>query len=148
MISRNVIIFAHNILAYIPFMIYLKIMPSWTWLMLIPGMLIVILAAIPMSIILGIFCARFRDMQQIVGSVVQLAFFLTPIFWKPETLGNRIYLAKYNPLYMFVDVLRGPVYGYVPGLNVYVGVLVIVALLYAIAIPLFSRYRPRVAFWV
>jgi lipopolysaccharide transport system permease protein len=148
MISRNVIIFLHNCMAYIPFMIYLGIQPTWTWLMIIPGLIIVILAAVPVAIIFGLFCARFRDMQPIIGSVVQLAFFLTPIFWKPEALGNRVAFAKYNPLYMLVDLLRGPILGYVPGINVYIGVGVIALSLYAVAIPMFVRYRSRVAFWV
>lgn len=148
MISRNVLIFGHNCMAYVPFMIYLGISPSWTWFLLIPGLLLVILAAVPISIILGLFCARFRDMQPIIASVVQLAFFLTPIFWKPEALGNRVYFAKYNPLFMFVDVLRGPIIGYVPGVNVYIGVGIIIVVLYAVAVPLFIRFRQRISFWV
>lgn len=148
MILRNIIVFFHNCAAYVPFMIYLGITPSWTWLMLLPGLLLVILAAFPLSIMLGLFCARFRDMQPIIGSIVQLAFFLTPIFWKPEALGNRAYFAKYNPLFMFVDILRGPIIGYVPGAKVYVGVGLITVLLYAMAAPMFIRYRRRVAFWV
>lgn len=148
MIGRNMVIYLHNWVAYVPFMIYLGIMPTWTWLMVIPGLLLVVIAAIPVAIILGLFCARFRDMQPIVGSVVQLAFFLTPIFWKPEALGTRVAFAKYNPLFMLVDLLRGPILGYIPGANVYIGVVIITLALYAIAIPMFVRYRQRIAFWV
>jgi len=148
MILRNVIIFLHNIVAYIPFAIYLGIRPSWLWLMAIPGMFLIVLAAFPAAIILGILCARFRDMQQIIASIVQLAFFLTPIIWKPELLGSREYIANFNPLYLFVDLLRGPVYGQMPGIRVYIGAFIVIAVLYAIAFPLFCRYRQRIAFWV
>jgi lipopolysaccharide transport system permease protein len=116
--------------------------------MVIPGLVMIILAAIPVAIILGLFCARFRDMQPIIGSVVQLAFFLTPIFWKPEALGTRIAFAKYNPLFMMVDLLRGPILGYIPGASVYIGIGLIIVVLYAVAIPMFVRYRQRIAFWV
>ena len=148
MISRNLLIFFHNILAYVPFAIYLGVHPSWIWFMAIPGIMLITLAAFPAALILGIFCARFRDMQQIVGSVIQLAFFLTPILWKPELLGNRAYIANYNPFFMFIDVLRGPIYGYLPGIRVYAGTLLVIAVLYAVAIPLFVRFRQRIAFWV
>lgn len=148
MIYRNVLIFCHNIVAYVPFAIYLGIHPTWLWLMAFPGVILIVLAAFPVSLILGIFCARFRDMQQIVGSVVQLAFFLTPILWKPELLGTRAFIAKYNPLFMFIDVVRGPVYGYLPGIKVYAGVAIVTVALYAMAIPLFIRFRQRIAFWV
>jgi lipopolysaccharide transport system permease protein len=148
MIFRNVLIFFHNVLAFAPFAIYLGLAPSWLWLMAFPGLLLIVVAALPVALILGIFCARFRDMQQIVASVVQLAFFLTPIIWKPELLGSRIAFANYNPLFLFLELVRGPVYGYLPGTNVYIGVGIIIVALYAVAIPLFIRFRQRIAFWV
>lgn len=148
MIFRNVIIFFHNVLAYVPFAIYLGIQPNWLWLMALPGVVIVVVAGVPVALILGIFCARFRDMQQIVASVVQLTFFVTPILWKPELLGSRMFIAKFNPLYLFIEVVRAPVYGYLPGAKVYLGVAVVTVAMYALAIPLLIRYRRRIAFWV
>lgn len=148
MIGRNVLIFLHNVLAYVPFAIYLGIHPTWLWLMAVPGVVLIVIAAFPVAIILGIFCARFRDMQQIVASVVQLAFFLTPILWKPELLGNRAFIATYNPLYIFIDVVRGPIYGELPHASVYMGAGLIIVALYALAIPLLVRFRQRIAFWI
>ncbi|KAK47613.1 ABC transporter permease [Caballeronia jiangsuensis] len=147
-VYRNVLFFAHNVLAYIPVMLYLRLAPRLEWLMAIPGLLIIVIAAVPLNIILGIFCARFRDMQPIVGSVVQLAFFLTPIFWKPSALGHRAYVVDFNPLYMFVELVRAPMYG--AGLNpkIYIGAGITTLILYAIAIPLFIRFRSRIAFWI
>jgi lipopolysaccharide transport system permease protein len=148
MVYRNVIIFFHNIIAFVPFAVYLDIPPRWLWLLALPGVMMIVVAAVPVAMILGIFCARFRDMQQIVASVVQLSFFLTPILWKPELLGSRIFIANYNPLYLLIEVVRAPIYGYVPGAKVYLGVAVLTVTLYAIAIPLLARYRQRIAFWV
>ena len=147
-IYRTVVMFAHNILAYLPVMLFLGIAPHWSWLLAIPGIALVIIAAIPASIILGIFCTRFRDMQPIVGSIVQLAFFLTPIIWRPEALGARAYLAAFNPLYLFMEVVRGPIYGAIPASNIYLGAIGVTILLYLIAVPLFVRFRARVAFWI
>ncbi|WP_244847093.1 MULTISPECIES: ABC transporter permease [unclassified Caballeronia] len=147
-VYRNFLFFAHNILAYIPVMLYLSISPKVEWLMAIPGLLLIAIAAVPLSLILGIFCARFRDMQPIVGSVVQLAFFLTPIFWKPNALGHRAYFAEWNPLYIFIQLVRGPLYGPVPDASLYEGAAACIAVLFAIAIPLFIRFRSRIAFWI
>jgi ABC-type polysaccharide/polyol phosphate export permease len=147
-VYRNLLFFFHNILAYVPVMIYLKIMPRVEWLMALPGLVIIILAAVPLNIILGIFCARFRDMQPIVGSIVQLAFFLTPIFWKPSALGHRAYVADYNPLFMFVELVRAPMYGSPLNPTIYVGACITTLVLYVIAIPLFIRFRSRIAFWI
>jgi lipopolysaccharide transport system permease protein len=147
-IYRNVIIFLHNVVAYVPVMIYVGIAPKFTWLLAIPGVLLIMLAAFPASLILSIFCTRFRDMQPIVGSIVQLAFFLTPVIWKPENLGRRAYIAEYNPLYIFMQLLRGPILGKIPSTTAYAAAILITVLLYAIALPLFSRFRSRVAFWI
>ncbi len=147
-IYRNLIIFLHNVLAYLPVMLYAQIVPKLAWLLAIPGLLIIVVAALPASIILGIFCTRFRDMQPIVASIVQLAFFLTPILWKPTALGTRAYIAHLNPLYMFMELVRGPIYGNIPDESVYFGAVAVTLVLYVIAIPLFIRFRSRVAFWI
>jgi lipopolysaccharide transport system permease protein len=147
-IWRNLVMFAHNILAYVPVVLVLRITPQWSWLMAIPGVLIIMLAAFPASIILGIFCTRFRDMQPIVGNIVQLAFFLTPIIWKPEALGSRANLINYNPLYLFLEIVRGPIYGGIPPLSIYLGAIGVTVALYLIAAPLLVRFRARIAFWI
>lgn len=144
----NLLTFLHNILAFVPIMLWFGIAPEWRWLVAIPGVLMILLAAIPTGFILGILCARFRDLQPIVSSIVQLAFFLTPIFWKAELLGPREYLIHYNPLYLFVEMVRAPIYGYVPGVNTYYASAAVILVLYAVALPLFARYRARIAFWV
>jgi lipopolysaccharide transport system permease protein len=145
---RNFVMFGHNILAYVPIMLFLGIAPKWTWLMAIPGALLVMVAAFPASIILGIFCTRFRDMQPIVGSIVQLAFFLTPIIWKPEALGTRAWLISFNPLAVFMEIVRGPIYGAIPSPEIYLAAIGITVVLYLVAAPLFVRFRSRIAFWI
>jgi ABC-type polysaccharide/polyol phosphate export permease len=145
---RNLLVFAHNAAAYLPIMVAFRLTPKWGWLMLAPGLLIVIASALPLMTVLGLFCTRFRDMQQLVASVVQLAFFMTPILWKPDVLHGRATIVEWNPLYIFVQLIRGPLYGSIPGLDTYICAIAITAVLYVIAIPLFARYRSRVAYWV
>jgi lipopolysaccharide transport system permease protein len=148
LIYSNVLIFFHNILAFIPIMLVFSIKPQWVWLMALPGLLLIILASIPVIFILGPLCTRFRDLQPIVGSIMQLLFFLTPIFWKASMLGPRQYLVDYNPFFLFVELVRGPISGYVPNVKTYIGVGLVIVVLYAVALPLFSRCRQRIAFWV
>jgi ABC-type polysaccharide/polyol phosphate export permease len=147
-ICRNILTFGHNIVAYLPVILLLRITPHWTWLLAIPGVALLIVASFPLSIILGIFCARFRDMQPIVTSVVQLAFFLTPVIWTPEALGSRAYLAAWNPLFLFIEVVREPIYGVVPTKGAYLGVVGVIIGLYLLAFPLFTRFRARIALWI
>lgn len=147
-LQRNLIIFLHNLLAFVPFMIYLGIRPHWSWLAAIPGVVLVLLAALPTSFLLGTLSARYRDMQQIIASVVQLLFFVTPIFWKPELLRDRIYVAEYNPFHLLIEAIRRPVVEGIPPWSTYGKILVLLLFLYLVAAPFFARYRRRLAFWV
>jgi ABC-type polysaccharide/polyol phosphate export permease len=57
-------------------------------------------------------CARFRDLKQILASLIQLLFFLSPVLWIPSEmrgLGGR--LLALNPIVRMLDVLRGPLIG-------------------------------------
>lgn len=148
LIYTNVIIFFHNILAFVPVMLFFSIKPEWVWLLAIPGLLLIIIAAIPVVFILGPLCARFRDLPPIVASLMQLLFFLTPIFWQAKMLGPRQYLVNYNPFFLFVNLIRTPFSGGVPNLKTYVGVGLVIVVLYAVAIPVFARCRARISFWV
>ena len=145
---RNLIIFAHNLLAFVPFMLVLGIWPEWIWLAAIPGVGLIMLAAVPIAFMLGTLSARYRDMQQIIASIVQLAFFMTPIFWKAELLKDRAYLADYNPLQLLLEVVRRPIVEGIPPASTYLRLGILLVILYAVAAPFFTRYRRRLAFWV
>ena len=147
-LQRNLIIFAHNLLAFLPFMVFLGIWPKWTWLAAIPGVLLVLIAAVPTAFLLGTLSARYRDLQQIIASIVQLAFFMTPIFWKAELLKDRAYIADYNPFQMLLEGVRRPIVEGIPPAQTYLRIGVLIVVLYLVAAPFFVRYRRRLAFWV
>lgn len=147
-LQRNLIIFLHNLLAFVPFMIWLGIVPQWRWLWAIPGVVLILLAALPTAFLLGALSARFRDLQQMIASIVQLAFFLTPIFWKAELLGDHRWAADLNPFQQLLESVRGPVVSGLPPLETYGRIGLLLLVLYLVATPFFIRYRRRLAFWV
>jgi ABC-type polysaccharide/polyol phosphate export permease len=147
-LQRNLIIFLHNLLAFVPFMLYLGIRPQWEWLMAIPGVALILLAALPTAFLLGTLSARYRDLQQMIASIVQLAFFLTPVFWHRDLLGSRAYLADYNPFHIMLEGVRHPIVAGVPPVDVYLRIAVVTLVLFLLAAPFFARYRRRLAFWI
>lgn len=147
-LQRNLIVFAHNLIAFLPFMLFLDLRPQWAWLLAIPGVLLILLAALPMSFLLGTLSARYRDLQQIIASIVQLAFFVTPIFWRAELLGEHAWMANLNPFHLVLEGVRHPVVSGVPPLETYGRIALLILILYAVAAPFFARYRRRLAFWV
>ena len=93
-------------------------------------------------------CARFRDIPPIVGSVMQLAFFLSPVLWKPELLGPGRAWLPLNPFYAIMETVRGPLVEGGAPLLVWVSALAYTAAMVGVALAFFIRFRGRIAFWV
>jgi lipopolysaccharide transport system permease protein len=145
---RNVIVLAHNMVVIAGVFAILAVWPGATALLVLPGLLLWAIDAMAVIVLLGAFCARFRDMPPIVASVMQLAFFLSPIIWKPELLAGGARLLPLNPFYSLVDIVRGPLLGEMPLKFTFASAIIYSVLLCVVSWLLFVRVRGRLAFWV
>jgi lipopolysaccharide transport system permease protein len=93
-------------------------------------------------------CARVRDIPPIVASIMQIAFFMTPVMWKPELLGGGAHWLPLNPFYAIMETVRGPLVGTGVSLTTWASALCYSALLCVVAQIFFARFRERIAFWV
>jgi lipopolysaccharide transport system permease protein len=139
---------AHNALVYLGVAILFGIFAGWAGLLVVPALALLVLNAVWVTLLLGILCARFRDIPLIVQSLLRVAFFLTPVMWLPDQLGERAHLALFNPFTYFVELLRAPLLGQVPPLATWALALAVTAIGWALAWPLFVRFRTRVSYWV
>jgi lipopolysaccharide transport system permease protein len=149
--TRNVIIFFHNLLVMIPVLIIFhdSIKVNFYSLMLLPNLALIYTNIFTFGMILAIIGARYRDISQIIKSLIQVAFFVTPVMWNPIVLPpqyqNLMYL---NPFYIFVELLRSPLVG-APTSALIGGIaLLITALGAATCAFLFTRYRARIIYWL
>jgi len=147
-IARNVIVFGHNMVVYVVVAFWFQVPFGWADLMVLPGMALLMLGMIPSGLILAAVCARFRDIPQVVASLLQVIFFMTPIMWRPEVLGPDIALALYNPFNGFIDVIRAPLLGEWAPTTSWDLALGVTALAWLVAFPFFARFRARIAYWV
>ena len=145
---RNVIIFAHNAMIYVAVAAIFLIQPGWAGLLALPGLALLCLNGVWMGLLLGLVSARFRDVPQIVASIVQLAFFLIPIIWKPELMPDRALILSLNPFYHLLEVVRAPSLGQVPGLISWLAVLGITLGGWLVTLLMYRCYRWRIAYWV
>jgi homopolymeric O-antigen transport system permease protein len=148
MIARNYLIFVHNIVIYVVIIVVFEIWPGAAALLALPGLLLLGLNGISISVLLGVFGTRFRDLQPIVTSVVQVIFFITPIFWKGDQLAHRPVFVAFNPFAYMIDIVRMPLLGEVPPLSTWLVVLAITIAGQAVAFAFFARFRARVAYWL
>ncbi len=123
--------------------------PNWFALLAIPGLLLWAIDSLALVLLLGTFCARFRDILPIVASVMQIAFFMTPVIWKPEQLGTGQRFLPLNPFFDLLEIVRAPLLGAAPVLHhLWLGAGLFSAILCAFAWSLFTRARGRIAFWL
>jgi ABC-type polysaccharide/polyol phosphate export permease len=148
-ITRNLVNFCHNLII-LPVTYLVFPQPLNINYFLAPlGLILILLAGFFITMLLGVLCARFRDLPQIVGNIVQLAFFITPIMWPASALrSNMINFGIYNPFAAFLNVLSEPLRGITPAYSSYLVALSTVFLLAIIALPLFSKYRARIPYWL
>jgi lipopolysaccharide transport system permease protein len=146
---RNSIALGHNILVIVVVFAIFSMWPGMDALMAIPGLMIWVVDALALTLMLGAFCARFRDIQPIVNSVMQIAFFMTPVIWKPDQLGpDSASKLAFNPFFDLLEVVRGPILGTDIAVTTWVGALGYSALLCALCWAFFVRARGRVTFWI
>ncbi len=66
------------------------------------------------SLTLGVWGARFRDLTPALAAVMTIMFLLTPIFWMKEAVASHPWITDFNPLYHLLEIGRGPLLGYLP----------------------------------
>jgi ABC-type polysaccharide/polyol phosphate export permease len=99
LVWRNVIVFLHNLVVYVIIVGALKPgLIGFTALLAIPGVILVGANGVWIALLCGMFCLRYRDVTQIVGSIIQIAMLITPIFWPPDSLdgARRLFFVETN----------------------------------------------------
>ena len=147
-VSRNVMQLAHHIVLYIPIAIWVGKPLSASALLAVPALLLAIVNAQALGLLLGLVCARFRDVIQIVTSTMQLLMFLTPVFWLPESLPERAQFVLINPFAQMLDLLRTPLMGGTVASSTWLGLLVWTGINVFFAAAVFSKMRRRVVYWL
>ena len=149
--ARNLIIFFHNIIVIVPILIiyhhYVKI--NFNMLLLIPGLAIIYINAITYGLILAMVGSRYRDISQIIKSLIQVIFFITPVMWSPEVLGpQNHFIVDLNPFYAFLELIRAPLLGSLPSLKNIVMVIITTGAGLLLSIKLLISYRARIVYWL
>jgi ABC-2 type transport system permease protein/lipopolysaccharide transport system permease protein len=148
MLWRNLLIFLHNISIYVVVLMFAKVEIGWSMVLALFGLLLVAFAGVWVGLTLGALSARFRDVPPIVASVLQVAFFLTPVMWLPEALKGREILMYLNPFYYFLEIVRTPLLGKTPALSLWLIAIGLNVVGGFASLMFFARYRERIAYWV
>jgi ABC-type polysaccharide/polyol phosphate export permease len=147
-VGLDIITFAHHAVLFIPVAIIFSVTPQPQWLLAIPGLILIVLTGTWVALLLGLICTRFRDIPEMIKSVMRVMFFLTPVIWHPDLVSRRAIFLTANPFYHYIELVRGPLlnkpidplHWYVAGAITFGGWLVTIAV--------YQRLRFRIPYWL
>jgi len=147
-ISRNILIFLHNVII-LPFVYLIFGSPiNWHTLLFLPGFILVVANIAWVGYGLAIVSARFRDIPQIVQSIVQVMFFVSPVVFKPSQLRVDHPILILNPFASMLDVMREPLLGNLPSMSSYLILLCMLVCGWALSLAFAGKYSHRVVYWL
>ena len=148
-IARNCIVAAHNVLIIPVVFIWFGVGVNLNILWLAVGLGLLVLNAFWIGHFLSIICARFRDVPQIVSSIMQVVFFVTPVMYLPAQLAQRgVTVLKLNPFAMLLEIVRDPILGAAPSEWALMSCAVMATVGFVLTVPFSGRYAPRVVYWL
>ncbi|MCD8524637.1 MAG: ABC transporter permease [Gammaproteobacteria bacterium] len=150
LIWKNIVILGHNLMI-IPIVFLIVWQPIKISILLsLLGFALLIINLSWLTLLLSIFCARYRDTPPIVSSILQILFYLTPIMWMPERLGARanLYLLQSNPFYHWLNVVREPLLSHHASWFSWEFSFATAFLGWLMTLFVFTRYRCRIAYWL
>lgn len=146
---RNVIVFLHNLIIFAAVAVYGGVPVNGATLLVVPGLVLVWGNGVWVASLLALVCARFRDIQQVISSLLQISMFVTPIFWAPDQLGPRFAkFVNFNLLFHYVDIVRSPLLGRAPSSWSWAAVGIGTVAGWTLTLWAYSRFRRRVPYWL
>lgn len=147
-VARNVIVAGHYSLVVLITFAVCRYQIHWVALATLPGIVLLCANLVWISLAVGLICARYRDVAQMVIYLMQLAMFLTPIIWQPSQVRAGSAFLLINPLYHLVEIVRAPLFeGRLPVQSILfsLGMLVVGSALSTLA---FTKFRRALVFWI
>jgi len=145
---KNAIVFLHNFIVILGVAYFFPPELKFQIALVVPGLFLILINSLWVGILVGLVCSRFRDVTQIVSSIVGIAFFVTPIMWRAQMLGEKAWLCNLNPFYHFIQILRAPITGEPIDPFNWIAVIFITLSGFVFMINVFGKYKNRVAYWI
>ncbi|ACG76892.1 ATP-transporter permease [Phenylobacterium zucineum HLK1] len=148
-VLRNLISLAHHLVIVVAVLTYYDYWGVAKPLVALLGVLLMVLNVSWISMLAGIASARFRDIPQIVVSIMQFAIFMTPVFWTPNRFSSEhMAVLHFNPFFHLLDAIRAPLLGDAVSPTTYVVLVAMAAGGWILTFALFARTRRRIVHYL
>lgn len=147
-LAKNVLQLAHHAVLIVPILFIFQIPLTVNSLAFLPGLLIVLVNLHFTTLWVGFASARFRDIPQMITSLMQLLMFLTPVFWIPSQIPQDSAVLRYNPFSHFLALVRDPLLGTLPPASAVHAALLITLINGVLGIVCYTLFYRRLSFWI
>jgi lipopolysaccharide transport system permease protein len=145
---RQLIMLAHNIIIVVVLRFAFGIGQYQMLLFFIPGLALLLLNLTWMAQLAATWSARFRDIPQLIASLVQILFYITPLMWWPRMLTKHQWLLTINPFTNLVDLVRAPLLGTMAQPQSWVVGIGLAVVGWTLVFITSSRTSRNVAYWI
>jgi homopolymeric O-antigen transport system permease protein len=149
LVYQNLLVLLHNAVIIVLVFVGFWRPIGFESVLAIPGLCLALITGMWLSYLIAIACTRYRDLGQVVTSLLQIAFFVTPVLWKtsfvPEPYRRLIEL---NPFAIYLSLIRDPLLGQTVPLRYWAIAIIITFGGFLLSLPIIGRYHRRVVFWL
>jgi ABC-type polysaccharide/polyol phosphate export permease len=148
-VLRNLINLGHHMVIVVAVLLFYGYWRAMNIPGAVIGLLFLVANAAWISMLLGIASARFRDIPQLVQSIMQFAIFVTPVFWPADRLkGAKHLVLDFNPFYHMLEAVRAPLMGTTIAPHTYSFLAIMAAVGWSIVFSLFAVTRRRIVHYL
>ncbi|QIL69775.1 ABC transporter permease [Diaphorobacter sp. HDW4B] len=147
---RNLLLLVHQIPLILVVLWYGDLLSHSLWHVWLAGFIVSTICATLVLAILAAIATRFRDVPMVVSSILQIAFFITPVMWQSSQLtASRSHLVTaFNPLAAWLELMRAPLLGKMPSDTAWLGAAVTFGILLVLTVVLYLAARRRINYWL
>jgi len=148
-VLRNILNFGHQVVVILGVAIWFHFVTKMNVPLALVGLVLVMVNMAWMSFVAAILSARYRDVQQVIVTVLQLVFFVSPVLWIPNDLrGVRSLLLTGNPVFHMLAVVRDPLLARPANWTNYLVLIVMAAAGWAATLSLYAVVRRRIVHYL
>ncbi len=147
-VFRNLINLGHHLVIVIGVLAFYGYWRTANVPLALVGVALMVVNASWASLLAGIASARFRDIPQIVMSVMQFAIFFTPVFWPTDRFSSHRAVLDFNPFYHLLQAVRGPLLSQPVGANTYIVLVSMAVIGWTLTFAIFARTRRRIVHYL
>jgi ABC-type polysaccharide/polyol phosphate export permease len=148
-VFRNMINLAHHLVIVVAVLLFYGYWRVADLPLALVGVALMVINVAWISLLVGIASARFRDIPQIVVSVMQFAIFMTPVFWLPDRFSkDHQIVLDLNPFYHLLDGVRAPLLGQAVQTHTYFVLVGMAVVGWLLTFGLFAMTRRRIVHYL